>query len=92
MLPCSSRLQRDPLCLSGTPLPATGWINLTPDEVFTAYNDLTPLLPSKQSIPLWGLNLVSQLFDALSLDLQEALHTDPLHLSPNLYFFIVDIS
>jgi hypothetical protein len=31
-----------------------------------------------------GLNLVSQFFDALSFDLQEALHTDPLYLPPDL--------
>jgi hypothetical protein len=33
--------------------PTSGhWINLTPDELCAAYNDLTPLLPSKVS--LWG--------------------------------------
>jgi hypothetical protein len=63
--------------------PTSGhWINLTPDELYAAYNDLTPLLPSKVS--LWGLNLVSQFFDALSLDLQDALHTNPLYLPPDL--------
>jgi hypothetical protein len=49
------------------------WINLTPDELFVLYADLTPLLPSKVS--LWGLNLVSQFMDALSHELQEALST-----------------
>jgi hypothetical protein len=58
------------------------WINLTPDELCAACDDLTPLLPSKVS--LWGLNLVSQFFCALSLDLQDALHNDPLCLPPDL--------
>jgi hypothetical protein len=58
------------------------WINLTPDELFAAYTDLTPLLPTQ--ISLWGLNLVTQFFDALSSDLQESIHTDPLYSSPDL--------
>ena len=52
--------------------PSAGhWINLTPDDLFVIYADLTPLLPS--NVSLWGLNLVSQFMDALSPDLQEAL-------------------
>jgi len=58
------------------------WVNLTPDELFVLYADLTPLLPSKVS--LWGLNLVSQFMDALSHELQEALSTDPLYSPPDL--------
>ncbi len=58
------------------------WINLTPDELFVMYADLTPLLPS--TVSLWGLNLVSQFMDALSHDLQEALSTDPSYSPPDL--------
>jgi hypothetical protein len=58
------------------------WINLTPDKLVAAYNDLTPLRPLKVS--LWGLNLMTQFFDALSPDLQDSLQTDPLYSSPNL--------
>jgi hypothetical protein len=58
------------------------WVNLTPDELFSEYAELTPLLPD--NVSLWGLNLVTQFLDALSLDLQEALQTDPLYFTPNL--------
>ena len=63
--------------------PTSGhWVNMSPDELFAAYADLTPLLPNKVS--LWGLNLVTQFFDALSSDLQEALQSDPLYSPPDL--------
>jgi hypothetical protein len=63
--------------------PASGhWINLSPDELYAAYADLTPLLPN--TVSLWGLNLVTQFFDALSSDLQEALQVDPLYSTPDL--------
>ena len=56
--------------------PTSGhWINLTPDELFAAYAELTPLLPN--NVSLWGLNLVTQYHDALSHDIQEALQNDP---------------
>ncbi len=58
------------------------WVNLTPDELHEAYSDLTPLLPSKVS--LWGLNLVTQFFDALTADLQDMLATDDSYSSPDL--------
>ena len=58
------------------------WINLTPDELFAVYNDLTPLLPTK--ISLWGLNLVTQFFDALTSDLQDSIQLDPLYSPPDL--------
>jgi hypothetical protein len=58
------------------------WVNLTPDELFAEYAELTPLLPN--NVSLWGLNLVTQFLDALSLDLQEALQTDPLYSAPDL--------
>jgi hypothetical protein len=55
--------------------PTSGhWLHLTPNKLFAAYADLTPLLPNKVS--LWGLNLVTQFLDALSPDLQEALQTN----------------
>ena len=50
------------------------WINLTPDELFDEYANLTPLLPP--NVSLWGLNLVSQYHDALSPELQEVLSVD----------------
>jgi hypothetical protein len=63
--------------------PVSGhWVNLTPDELFAAYQEITPLLPNRVS--LWGLNLVTQFFDALSFDLQEAIQTDPLYSPPQL--------
>ena len=63
--------------------PSSGaWINLHPDEVFAAYSNLIPLLPFKVSV--WGLNLVTQYFDALSVELQDALHVDPTYLPPDL--------
>ncbi len=63
--------------------PSSGhWINLTPDELFAEYAELTPLLPN--NVSLWGLNLVTQFLDALSIDLQEALQTDPLYSAPDL--------
>jgi hypothetical protein len=63
--------------------PTSGhWINLTPDELFAAYADLTVLLPN--SVLLWGLNLVTHFHDTLSFDIQEALQTNPLYLAPNL--------
>ena len=63
--------------------PASGhWVNLTPDELFAAYQEITPLLPNRVS--LWGLNLVTQFFDALSFDLQEAIQTDPQYTPPQL--------
>ncbi len=58
------------------------WINLTPNELFAEYAELTPLLPS--NVSLWGLNLVTQFLDALSFDLQEALQTDPLYSALDL--------
>jgi hypothetical protein len=54
-----------------------------PDRLFSAYADLTPLLP-KQFSPFWGLNLVTQFLDALSPDLQEALQTNSMHSTPDL--------
>jgi hypothetical protein len=63
--------------------PVSGhWTNLSPDELFAAYADLTPLLPN--NVSLWGLNLVTQFFDALSLDLQEAIQIDPSYSPPDL--------
>jgi hypothetical protein len=58
------------------------WVNLHPDEVFAAYSNLIPLLPFNVSV--WGLNLVTQYFDALSGELQDALHTDPTYLPPDI--------
>jgi hypothetical protein len=62
--------------------PSGAWINMHPDEVFAAYSNLIPLLPSKVSV--WGLNLVTQYFDSLSAELQEALHVDSSYSSPDL--------
>jgi hypothetical protein len=63
--------------------PVSGhWINLTPDELYAAYAELTPLLPNKVS--LWGLNLVTQFHDALSAELQELLMTDSTYCAPDL--------
>jgi len=57
--------------------------NLTPDELFDEYAaSLTPLLPP--NVSLWGLNLVSQYHDALSLELQEVLSVDHTYITPNL--------
>ena len=53
-----------------------------PDEVFAAYSKLIPLLRFQVSI--WGLNLVTQYFDSLSIKLQDALQVDPLYLPPDL--------
>jgi hypothetical protein len=58
------------------------WINLTPDELYAEYSDLTPLLPS--NVSLWGLNLVTQFFDALTQDLQDMLSTDASYQPPDL--------
>ena len=46
-----------------------------PNEVSAAYSKLIPLLRFQVSI--WGLNLVTQYFDSLSVKLQVALHVDP---------------
>ena len=63
--------------------PVSGaYINMSPDELYAAYADLTPLLPNRVS--LWGLNLVTQFFDALSWDLQEAIQSDPAYSAPDL--------
>jgi hypothetical protein len=63
--------------------PVSGhWINLTPDELYAAYAELTPLLPNKVS--LWGLNLVTQFHDALSPDLQDLLMADGTYFPPDL--------
>ena len=63
--------------------PTSGhWTNLTPDELFYEYSNLTPLLPP--NVSLWGLNLVGQYHDALSLELQEVLSVDPMYITPNL--------
>jgi hypothetical protein len=63
--------------------PSSGaWVNLHPNEVFAACSNLIPLLPFNVSV--WGLNLVTQYFDALSGELQDALHTDPTYLSPDI--------
>jgi hypothetical protein len=63
--------------------PSSGaWVNLHPDEVFAAYSNLIPLLPFQVSV--WGLNLVTQYFDSLSVELQDALHVDPLYSAPDL--------
>ena len=63
--------------------PTSGqWTNLTPDELFAEYANLTPLLPP--DVSLWGLNLVTQFHDALSLDLQELLMADHTYVAPNL--------
>jgi hypothetical protein len=58
------------------------WINLTPDELHAECSDLTPLLPS--NVLLWGLNLVTQFFDALTPDSQDMLTTDTSCQSPDL--------
>jgi hypothetical protein len=48
--------------------PTSGaWVNMQPEEVFAACSDLIPLLPSQVSV--WGLNLVTQHFDSLSMEL-----------------------
>jgi hypothetical protein len=63
--------------------PSSGaWVNLHPDEVFAACSNLIPLLPFNVSV--WGLNLVTQYFDALSGELRDALHTDPTYLPPDI--------
>jgi hypothetical protein len=63
--------------------PVSGhWINLTLDELYAAYAELTPLLPNK--VPLWGLNLVTQFHDALSAELQELLMPDSTYCAPDL--------
>jgi len=63
--------------------PTSGhWTNLPPDELFDVYSNLTPLLPP--NVSLWGLNLVSQYYNALSLDLQEVLSVGPIYITPNL--------
>ena len=62
--------------------PTSGhWINLTPDELFDEYANLTPLLPL--NVSLWGLNLVSKFHDALSPELQEMLSADQTYTTPN---------
>jgi hypothetical protein len=63
--------------------PTSGqWTNLTPDEFFAEYSNLTSLLPP--DVSLWGLNLVTQFHDALSSDLQELLMADHTYVAPNL--------
>jgi hypothetical protein len=63
--------------------PTSGqWTNLTPDELFAEYANLTPLLPT--NVSLWGLNLVTQFHDVLSSDLQELLMADHTYTTPNL--------
>jgi hypothetical protein len=63
--------------------PTSGrWTNLTSDELFDLYSNLTPLLPP--NVSLWGLNLVSQYYNALSLELQEVSSVDPMYITPNL--------
>jgi hypothetical protein len=63
--------------------PTSGaWVTMQPDEVFAAYSNLIPLLPSNVSV--WGLNLVTQFFDSLSLELQDALHIDSSYTPPDL--------
>lgn len=63
--------------------PTSGqWTNLTPDELFAEYANLTHLLPP--DVSLWGLNLVTQFHDALSSDLQELLMADHTYTAPNL--------
>ena len=57
-------------------------VTLHPNKVFAAYSNLIPLLPFKVSV--WGLNLVTQLFDALSIDLQDALNVDSTYLPSDL--------
>ena len=59
------------------------WTNLTPDELYDEYANLTPLLSPNVSL-CWGLNLVSQYHDALSLELQEVLSVNPMYITPNL--------
>lgn len=62
--------------------PSGVWTNMHPDEVFAAYSNLIPLLPFKVSV--WGLNLVTQYFDSLSAELQEALQIDSTYSAPDL--------
>jgi hypothetical protein len=63
--------------------PVSGhWINLTPDELYAAYAELTPLLPNKVS--LWGLNLVTQFHDTLLPELQGLLMSDSTYSAPGL--------
>jgi hypothetical protein len=64
--------------------PTTGhWLNLSPDELYSAYSNLTPLLPPRVS--LWGFNLVTQFHDALSFELQELiLLSDASYSTPDL--------
>ena len=57
-------------------------VTMHPDEVFAAYSNLIPLLPFKVSV--WGLNLVTQYFDSLSVELQDALYINPLYSDPDL--------
>lgn len=58
------------------------WINFASDELHDTHAELNPLLPIEVSC--WGLSLVSQVFDGLSFDLQEAIQLDPTHLQPAL--------
>ena len=53
-----------------------------PDKVFSAYYNLIPLLPNKVSV--WVLNLVTQFFDSLSPDCQNALHINSIYSSPGV--------
>jgi hypothetical protein len=55
---------------------------LTPDKLFAACADLTPLFPNGVSFE--GLNLVIQFLAVLSPDLQEALQTGSTCSTPNL--------
>jgi hypothetical protein len=58
------------------------WLNITPDNLFANYSDLTPLLPA--NISLWGLNLVTQYHNGLSTDLQDLILLDLNYTPPNL--------
>jgi hypothetical protein len=63
--------------------PTSGhWTNLTPDKLYYEYSNLPPLL--LPNVSFWGLNLVSQYHDALSVELQEVLSVGPLYITPNL--------
>jgi hypothetical protein len=64
--------------------PTSGvWVNMQPDEAFTACStNLIPLPPFQVSV--WGLNLVTQHFDSLSMEFQDELHVDPSYAPPDL--------
>ena len=60
---------------------ANKFICLTPDDLYSQYLDIVPLLPSDTS--QWGLQLPSQYFNSLMMDVQNHITTETKYLMPN---------